>query len=333
MKKIFFYIALLFLFSQAGCERVFMEADPPNSAVENFDLLWRTVDEKYSFFAYKNLDWDSVYQEFRPRVYEGMPQEELFDIMDEMLFLLRDGHVNLSAPFDISRNWTWYLDYSENFNYSLLERNYLQEEYEITGPFINRKLGNVGYIYYGSFMSGFSDKQMQYLIEKFKDCKGIIIDIRGNGGGSIALVPRLTSYFLQEEQLTGYVRYKNGPAHNDFTSWYAQTVEPAGAVFQQPVVVLTNRSVYSAANSFASYMASLPQVVLLGDHTGGGGGAPFSGELMNGWRFRFSTTQMADINKKQVENGVPADFSQDLLPTDEAKGVDSILERALQYFE
>lgn len=333
MKKLFFYISFLFLFCQAGCEQALLEQDPPNGAVENFDLLWRTVDEKYSFFDYKNIDWDSVYQEFRPRVYEEMPEQELFDLMDEMLFVLRDGHVNLVSPFDVSRNWTWYLDYPENFSFPLLERNYLKEEYEITGPFLNRKIGNVGYIYYSSFTSGFSNDQMIYLIEKYRDCKGIIIDIRGNGGGSIALVPRLTSYFLQEEQLTGYVRYKNGPAQTDFTSWYAQTVEPAGAVFQQPVVVLTNRSVYSAANSFASYMASLPQVVLLGDRTGGGGGAPFSGELMNGWRFRFSTTQMADIHKQQIEHGISVDLQQDLLPTDEAKGIDSILERALQYFE
>jgi hypothetical protein len=268
MKKILFYILPLFLFSQTACEQILIEKDPPNGAVENFDLLWHTVDEKYSFFAYKNIDWDSVYKAFRPRVYEGMPEQDLFDLMDEMLYILRDGHVNLSAPFNISRNWNWYLDYPENFNFSLLERNYLQSEYEITGPFLNKKIGNVGYIYYGSFMSGFSDTQMKYLIGKFKDCKGIIIDIRGNGGGSIALIPKLTSYFVQEEQLTGYVRYKNGPAHEDFTTWYPQVVAPAEKVFQQPVVVLTNRSVYSAANAFASYMASLPQVVLMGDRSG-----------------------------------------------------------------
>ncbi len=332
MKKTLFYILSLLAFVIASCERAFIDEDPFNGAVENFDLLWRTVDAKYSFFDYKNIDWDSVYEVYRPRVYEGMPEQELFDLMDEMLYLLEDGHVNLIAPFDVSRNWSWYLEYPENFNFSLIERNYLQDEYEITGPFINKKIGNVGYIYYGSFMSGFSDSQMKYLIEKFKDCKGIIIDIRGNGGGSIALVSRLTSYFVQEEQLTGYVRYKNGPAHNDFTSWYAQTVEPAGEVFKQPVVLLSNRSVYSAANSFASYMASLPQVILMGDRTGGGGGAPFSGELMNGWRFRFSTTQMAAANKEQIENGVPVDIEQDLLSADEAGGIDSILERALLFF-
>ena len=331
MKKTINLILLLSLFL-GSCEKALIEPDPTNGAVANFDLLWKTVDEKYSFFDYKSIDWDSVYQVYRPMVKEDMSQQELFDVMADMLYLLQDGHVNLTSGFDVSRNWSWYLDSPENFDYSLLERNYLGDDYQITGPFINKMIGNVGYIRYGSFMSDFSDSQMQYLIEKYKEADGIILDIRNNGGGSIALIERLASYFVQEEQLTGYVRYKNGPDHHDFTSFYPQTVAPAGKTFEQPVVLLTNRSVYSAANAFASQMATLPHVVLMGDRTGGGGGAPYSGELMNGWLFRFSTTQMVDENKNQIENGVPVDIEQDILPSEQVEGIDSILERALEYF-
>lgn len=333
MKKVLFYLIPLLWFAHTGCERLLIEKDPPNEAIKNFDLLWKTVDEKYSFFIYKNIDWDSVYHIYRPQVYDGMPEEELFTVMAEMLHILRDGHVNLISPFNISRNWGWYLDYPHNYNPTILERNYLGTDFDITGPFINKKLGNTAYIRYSSFMNDFTDVQMDYLIDKFKDCHSIIIDIRNNGGGRIDLISRLTSFFVQEEQLTGYVRYKDGPGHDDFTHFYAQFVEPADKVFQQPVIVLTNRSVYSAANAFASHMAALPQVILMGDRTGGGGGAPYSGELMNGWIFNFSTTQMVDIEKKQIEDGVAVDVRQDLLPADEAAGVDSILERALDYFE
>ena len=332
MKKIYSLIFSL-CFLLLSCEQVLIVEDPANEAEENFDLLWKSVDEKYSFFSYKKIDWDSVYNVYRPRIKNGMPQEELFDVMAEMLYHLRDGHVNLRSDFDVSRNWSWYLNRPPNFDYSLLERNYLLDDYEITGPFINKKIGNIGYLYYGSFMNGFSEKHMDYLIEKFRNCKGIIIDIRNNGGGRIDLISTLTSRFVKEEQITGYVRYKNGPEHNNFTPFYPQKIEPAENIFHQQVVVLTNRSVYSAANTFASYMASLPHVVLIGDRTGGGGGAPYSGELMNGWHFRFSTTQMVDQEKEQIENGVPVDIEQDLLPADQAKGVDTILEMALLYFK
>lgn len=335
MKKINFYILPLFLllFFHAGCERVLIEDDPDNEAVQNFDLLWRTVDEKYSFFSYKNIDWDSVYAVYRPQVYEGMPPEELFTVMAAMLHVLEDGHVNLRSPFDVSRNFSWYLNHPHNFNATLLERNYLGTDFEITGPFLNKKMGKVGYMYYRSFMNPFTDEQMHYLIGKFKDCDGIIIDIRDNGGGRIDLIARLTSFFVQQEKLSGYVRYKDGPGHDDFTPFYPQIFEPADSVFQLPVLLLTNRSVYSAANAFASHMSALPNVKLLGDRTGGGGGAPYSGELMNGWIFNFSTTQMVDVDKNQIENGVPVDIRQDLLPEDEAAGIDSIIERALDYFD
>lgn len=333
MKKILLYLLPLLLLTHTACERLLIEKDPTNDPVKNFDLLWRTVDEKYSFFTYKKIDWDSVYRVYRPKVHERMPEKELFAVMADMLYVLRDGHVNLVSPFNISRNWQWYLDYPQNFNPVILERNYLAADFEISGPFINKKIGNVGYIRYSSFTNDFTDEQMYYLVDKFKDCKGIIIDIRNNGGGRIDLISRLTSFFVQEEQLTGYVRYKIGPEHNDFTPYYAQMIEPADQVFKQPVIVLTNRSVYSAANAFASQMASLPQVILLGDRTGGGGGAPYSGELMNGWSFRFSTTQMVDEKKNQIEEGVLPDIWQDLLPADEAAGIDSILERALGQFE
>lgn len=333
MKKILLYLLPLFLLSHTACERLLIEKDPANDAVKNFDLLWQTVDEKYSFFTYKNIDWDSVYQVYRPQVQDGMDENELFTVMAEMLYVLRDGHVNLVSPFNVSRNWQWYLDYPQNFDPVILERNYLGADFEITGPFVNKKIGNTGYIRYSSFMNDFTDEQLKYLIDKFQNCDGIIVDIRNNGGGKIDLISRLTSFFTQEEQLTGFVRYKNGSGHNDFTSFFGQVVEPADQVFKQPVIVLTNRSVYSAANSFASQMASLPQVILLGDKTGGGGGAPYSGELMNGWNFRFSTTQMVDPDKIQIEGGIPPDIHQDLLPADEAAGRDTMLERALNYFE
>lgn len=333
MKKIFMCLLSLSLACLSGCEKILIEKDPVNDAVRNFDLLWTTVDEKYSFFTYKDINWDSVYTVNRPRVKEGMPEQELFEVLSDMLFVLEDGHVNLRSDFDVSRNWQWYLDFPQNFNRSLLERNYLKNDYEITGPFLNKKIGNTGYIYYGSFMSGFTEAHIKHLQEKFKDCKGIILDIRNNGGGRIDLISKLTSYFMEKEQLTGYTRYKDGPGHNDFTPYYAQETEPAASVFPQPVVVLTNRSVYSAANAFASFMASLPNVVLMGDRTGGGGGAPYSGELMNGWFFRFSTTQMASVEKEQIENGIPVDIEVNILPEDEAKGRDTILEEALRYFE
>ena len=79
------------------------------SANENFDMLWRTVDEHYCFFEYKNIDWNEVGNRYRAKMKEkdSMTQIEFFDLLAEMLAELQDGHVNLSSSFDTSRYWIW----------------------------------------------------------------------------------------------------------------------------------------------------------------------------------------------------------------------------------
>ena len=329
-KKLILFLLLSSLF--LACERAFIEPDPADNPVENFDLLWTTVDEKYAFFDYKDIDWDEVYQRYRPLVNNNMTEEDLFWVMNDMLYELRDGHVNLISDFDVARNWDWYLDYPANFNETILERNYLGKDHRIVIPFRTKVIDDVGYIRYGSFLSLIDGERLDRLVDEYRDLNGIIIDIRDNTGGALAYVDTLATRLAQrngEEEVTvGYVRYKDGPGHNDFTRTFPVKLSEHRS-FNKPVVVLTNRQVYSAANAFAAYMASLPNVTLVGDVTGGGGGAPYSGELMNGWQFNFSANQLMDLDQEQIENGVEPDIKVDISPEDEAAGRDTILETAL----
>src|SRR6202008_5177823 len=94
--SIFLAITLITLLS---CEEIFIERDLEDNPVESFDFLWSELDEKYSFFEFKNIHWDSVYQVYRPKVNHNMSREELFNVMAQMLNTLRDGHVNLRSEF------------------------------------------------------------------------------------------------------------------------------------------------------------------------------------------------------------------------------------------
>lgn len=319
----------LLLFLLPSCERLLIEPDTANTPINNFDLLWKTVDEKYSYFTYKNIDWNAIYTKYRARIKDKMTQEELFDVMADMLYELRDGHVNLTSRFNVSRNWEWYLNYPQNFNFSVIERNYLGPDHAIATPFRTDEIRNVGYIRYASFMSPISGSTVDYLLQKYAKSKGIIIDIRDNGGGSISNVDVLASRFTDKTVTVGYTRYKSGPGHDDFSQEYSRELKPAGLYYGKKVIVLTNRSVFSAANDFASVMSELPNVTLMGDVTGGGGGAPISSELPNGWRFRFSTNQLLNSKKEQIENGVAPDKKVDITKEDQDAGKDTILETAL----
>ena len=125
------------------------------------------------------------------------------------------------------------------------------------------------------------------------------------------------------------MQHKTGPGHHDFSRPYAIYLEPSKNIrWEKKVAVLTNRHSYSATNDFVKHMKCLPNVVIVGDKTGGGSGMPFSSELPNGWTVRFSASPHFDRDLNQIEWGINPDVKIDMKSEDEVKGIDTIIEKA-----
>ena len=305
----------------------------PDTNKGNFEALWKIIDTKYCYLDYKHINWDSIHTIYEQRVTDSTEVFAFFDLMGSMLGELKDGHVNLYSSFDHSRYWKWYTDYPANFNSSLIYSNkYLGGNYRIASGLRYAKIDNdsIGYIYYGSFSNGFSDTNMRYVMTYFKECKGLIIDVRDNGGGMLDYSEQLASYFFKEDAITGYIRHKTGTGHSDFSD-PVEIKTPAHKTlqWQRPVAILTNRMSFSATNDFVNRMKMAPNATIVGDKTGGGGGLPFSNELSNGWMIRFSASPMFDSNMQSTEWGIEPDVKDSLTKSDEAKGYDTIIERAI----
>lgn len=323
----------LLIIALHSCEKLLIEPDIENTPINNFDLLWSEINKKYAFFQYKNIDWEEVYDKYRPLVHNQMHDTSLFKVMVDMLFELRDGHVNLVSPFNVSRNWEWYLNSPPNFNWDIIERNYLKNDFKITGSFRNKIIDSVGYIYYPSFSNSVTNSQLSFIFNSFENTKGLIIDIRNNGGGSLSNAKTIARRLADEKTLVAFTQVKCGPGKNDFTTPEPVFIEPFANLnsYLKPVVILTNRSSYSASSFFTLYVKDFPHVTILGDTTGGGGGLPISGELLNGWTYRFSSTITTDANGFNIEDGIPPHIQQDISESDIFNGIDSILEKALEY--
>lgn len=324
-------LVVFVLISTTSCEKAFLKKDPANNPVSNFDILWQTLDKQYAYFTYKHIDWKDVYQTYRPLIHDDMNEKELFKVMSDMLFLLKDGHTNLTSPFDRSHNWEWYLNSPSNFNFDILQRNYLGSSYRITGPLLNTIIDSVGYIYYGSFGSEVNESHMDFILQEFSNVKGIIIDVRNNSGGDTKNIERIASRFTNHKVLTQYWLYKSGPGHDQFYNPEAQYLYPSGSIqFTGNVAILTNRKSYSATNDFVATMKALPNVTVIGDTTGGGGGLPFNSELPNGWQFRFSSTMTLTPDGFNIEAGIPPHIQLNMTPVQELNGSDTILGCAIQ---
>ena len=299
----------------------------------NFEALWKIIDEHYCFFDYKQheygLDWQAVYNKYKVRARGDMTSAQLFEVLSDMLAELRDGHVNLSASHDFGRYWTWHEAYPANFSDTLLRR-YLGTDYKIASGLDYRILDdNIGYVRYESFSDGIGEGNLDEVLSFMLLCRGMIIDIRNNGGGDLTNAEKLAARFCQEKTLVGYIQHKTGKGHSDFSPLEPRYLEPSSRIrWHKPVCVLTNRHVYSAANEFVSQMKALPTVQIVGDRTGGGAGMPFSSSLPNGWTVRFSACPSYDRNRQQIEFGIAPDYPVAQTDADFAQGRDTLIEFA-----
>jgi hypothetical protein len=300
----------------------------PNDPHGNFEALWKIIDEHYCFFDYKAVDWDSIHAAYSPKISSTMNEEELFNTLNAMLQELKDGHVNLTSPFNVGRYWKWFEDYPPNFSSDLIE-NYLKTDYSISGGIRYTILSdNVGYIYYGDFSSSISNQGLNHILGRMAECDGLIFDVRNNGGGHLSNVETLVSWFIEHKTLVSYIRHKTGKGHNDFSTPYPRYIEPSSGFYPKPVVVLTNRSCYSATNDFVNAMRCCPKTTIIGDRTGGGSGLPFNSELPNGWSVRFSACPVLDATMQHIEFGIDPDIHAELNSSDIAYGKDTMIELA-----
>ena len=326
------WLLLACLFLTASCNSLFMDEQKPNTAKNNFDLLWKIIDEGYCYFEEKDIDWEQIYYQYNKklnftRLEPASPH--LFNTMVEMLDELHDGHVCLNDGFNSYSFSGWHSSFPENYETNRMNM-YRKQDYRTVylanETTISVLPESIGYIRCPSFSNKFNRNDLDNAMSRFDGLRGVIIDVRNNGGGLISEAYMLASRFFPEKTSVGYVRYKTGKGHNDFSDYFARYVEPEGVnPFYGKIVIITNRRTYSAANLFVSIMNCLPRVCIIGDKTGGGGGMPITAELYNGWTVEFSSNPVFDTKKKSIESGISPDFS---IALDKENNQDNLIEAA-----
>lgn len=67
----------------------------------NFEILWNTFNEQYSYFKERDIDWGKAYEKYRPQVTAEISELELFMVFEKMLSEIGDGHVSIDVPEDL----------------------------------------------------------------------------------------------------------------------------------------------------------------------------------------------------------------------------------------
>lgn len=318
----------------AGCEKMLMPADMEATPTATFDYLWTQIDERYSLFDVKDVDWNAMRDSLRPQVYDGMSNDSLFAVLKKLINSLNDGHVDIWGNNDVASSEEIFLQRYGNGNFDLntVALNYLGPDHHTTGGMMYNTIGDgeILYIRYSSFSNSASVSQMEAILKRYPDVKGFVFDIRQNGGGEIQNEWNLMSFLPDEGQLLYSTQLKSGPAHNDFGEPQFVFAPKNGnhTIITKPFVLLTDRGCYSAASSFALCLKSYSNVTVMGDTTAGGLAIPTGGALPNGWHYRFGVSRTIAPDGVNYENGVPPDRVVRLDPAAVAAGRDNIIDSA-----
>lgn len=253
-----------------------------------FDQVWKDFDEHYAFFGLGNVDWNALRATYRDSTIAAASDADAARLIGAMIGRLNDYHADLTTPYGTFGAPA--IPYPHHFSPSVVQASYFAG---LGGSTTNshriyyaRLRDGIGYVHLDSFEGSDWGGEIDDALKAMGDIKGLIVDIRDNGGGNEGNGRDIAARFYDVTRTYRLAQYRNGARHTDFASTVSSSLSPAGTRFAKPVALITNRFDGSAAEDFALMMRVAPNVVTVGDTTLGLGSNPLSFKLANGWTYR-----------------------------------------------
>ncbi len=298
------------------------ETDDP---LVNFDILWETFNDYYAFFELREINWETQKMELRERASVITYQNELWNLFEEILTPINDGHINLIddekeilgvEPKVIKENvynefemqnetdeFMEFLNFKVIENFGILVEGYLggEENIEVLGRgniILGELSEETAYLSFEA-MSGYAPNGVESIarevfsleivlneiIQALENYENLVIDIRRNPGGHDEISILLASYFADQKR---EIFSKKTPFGGDFYNEQTIFVTPKSRTFTKPIVLLTSEITASAAEVFTMSMREFPNVTLVGERTSGAISDQLDKVLPNGWEFSLS---------------------------------------------
>ncbi|HXY36860.1 MAG TPA: S41 family peptidase [Planctomycetaceae bacterium] len=248
----------------------------PAEAEAAFDELWSAMDRHYSyFFLKKDVDWNRLKRECRPRFLGAKSAGELTSVVHDMLAPLRDIHVWIRTAEGVVP--TYASSYSYNGN-SRITRGQLKDSTDCGGFAIVGKTNPDGFGYFLMLRQGLASRvavqKAAAAIRALADPPGFIVDLRQASGGSEPLAQEIAKLFCAKETVYARSKRRSGPGHNDFGPENVRKLPATDNAYKRPVVCLIGPGAVSSGENFVQMMRSLPNVTLVGLPTRGASGNP-----------------------------------------------------------
>lgn len=255
---------LLSLFVLLPCAVLAAEA-PTSDPATVVEQLGSALEDHYVFPEIGKKMRAHLDQRLAEGAYEGLGLSVLSgQLTDDVQSISHDLHlritpippqdINAEQEVDEAAQRARYLDRARRGNYGFRK--------------IERLPGNVGYLE----LTGFTDAALGgataiAAMNLLAGSDALIIDLRGNGGGSPSMIQLISSYFFEERQHLNsfFVR-----GQDTINQYWTQAHVVGEKMVDTPIWVLTSGRTFSAAEEFSYNFKNMERATLVGETTGGG---------------------------------------------------------------
>ena len=300
----------------------------------NFDYFWHSFNDYYAFFAARNVDWQQLYQDYRPLITPETTNDQLFEIFSAMVAPLEDAHVFITSDDDefssykslpilrsiisavkssalegeqtsLEEAQAFYFAAYNNVSRGYVSNSHGQFPQDSESPTIlwGKTDNNVGLIVLNNMaeFSAIEDASEQALIDA---CQTLMTQVMTALKDTDALIIDIRNNLGGNDSISDAIAafFLDKPvsyfkqAKNNSGQGLAKTIalSPTEDAYIKPVYLLTSQVTMSAGEIFTLIMKELEHVTLVGEATYGAFSDVLTKTLPNGWELGLSNEVYAD---------------------------------------
>jgi hypothetical protein len=299
--------------------------------LEVFDSIFAHVDRDFYSPDFNGIDVRSLRSRYRPQVAAARNDGEFLSLVRRMLGEFRTSHLNFFA----TPSWSKELHPARAANSDTSE-----------GITWRQLAPSIGYLRIESFEDGpGAVARVDRAFAELGNNAALVVDLRGNGGGTLGAAMRLGDYLLPRMQPVGYFVSRTGltrhqaastdqinasmlPSFSGYNSAdFVLEMATKGALmlatggraerpYRGRVVVLIDENCFSASEALASVVKETHAATLIGRRTAGAmlSATPFA--LAGGWTlvlpvWDFRTPQGVRVEGRGVEPTIAVKYRDD----------------------
>jgi len=281
----------------------------PTDRLATFDALHDTLTLRYYDAAFGGISWDSLSHAYRARAAAARTDGDWLRIVREMLSRLRSSHLDISA-ITLAEALP-----SRGGGESTDESQFIQW---------HRIDSRVGYLRIAQFDEGAAAiARLDSAFAQLGGLAGIVVDVRGNPGGTLGVAMRLGDYLLPRATPVGTFTTQRPSMAVDYSGYkvddFLRLLRTQGAVrmvsggraarpYRGRVALLIDGQSGSTTEAFAAVLGELHLATLVGERTAGAMLSAAEVGLPGGWVLRFPEADFRTPGGQRLEGrGVAPD--------------------------